>query len=668
MENSSYNNITFQDLIYIGANNFTCLESFNINEGGFINIDNTYIADNNDNEAILNTQNKLNSLETVFGEQYKDTYITYIPGKEMDYICNEDIKKSSSSSINQEIKEFLLVPKIKTQLKSEESNNSNKIICATSGKRSAIVKINDRYIRLKGCGNLNNGFQKGKVSHLSTIDNPHYELYGCQFKNSCLREQYVNTYLEEILKNKYDMLCGNKALGFWKYPITSDIYSKHNLENKAEMIEKYCGVFETISEKRLGEHFFSGLNKLLNWFLKDNEFLGYLFGSKNSNIKIFDIKEIVGLLPSGNFKEIEICNTNNTNTNTNNDNSENPEILGTINKKFEIFFNDYSFMNDIIASSENNFITVKKEDFYAKNKLYDINSYLQKEDINKSCNNDVKSEEFYTNYSKKEISLLKELLENEINCNKERNSTNTRYIDQNKEGICKLIDNVVNSLTKKTNNNNSKHSQNNISLISLIFKVLSQICYEIGKTKKVFELVDLNWGTYDYHSNSHLDNFLIAPPNNNKLYLAPLDFDLAFFRKQFIEDKYISKEQHKSLINKDNIDIKDKKDAIRNKIFNDLITTEKTNLLIQLTGINCIENIDVNLLNLDESINSNDRQYSSEIESLKNLILEMFHYYFGLGYNLIEDDKFFELSKYYEEGVDVIQLILLLNELDNKVY
>ena len=50
--------------------------------------------------------------------------------------------------------------------------------------------------------------------------------------------------------------------------------------------------------------------------------------------------------------------------------------------------------------------------------------------------------------------------------------------------------------------------------------------------------MNLNWGTFDYHCNAHLDNLLILPKNEKKLYLAPLDFDLGFLRSEFIDLNY----------------------------------------------------------------------------------------------------------------------------------
>ena len=104
-----------------------------------------------------------------------------------------------------------------------------------------------------------------------------------------------------------------------------------------------------------------------------------------------------------------------------------------------------------------------------------------------------------------------------------------------------------------------------------------------GRIKKIFEKINLNWGTYDFHSNTHLDNFLILPYKSGRLdYLAPLDFDLAFEKKHFIEFKYRNNENKRS------------------DIFDELLTSEKNNLLLQLAGFNTIVNISVSVLDLED--------------------------------------------------------------------
>jgi len=61
---------------------------------------------------------------------------------------------------------------------------------------------------------------------------------------------------------------------------------------------------------------------------------------------------------------------------------------------------------------------------------------------------------------------------------------------------------------------------------------------EIGETMRRIYEVDLNWGYFAdhdtaYHCNAHPNNFVVLPRGNGRL-LAPLDFDMAFYRKEYI--------------------------------------------------------------------------------------------------------------------------------------
>jgi hypothetical protein len=67
--------------------------------------------------------------------------------------------------------------------------------------------------------------------------------------------------------------------------------------------------------------------------------------------------------------------------------------------------------------------------------------------------------------------------------------------------------------------------------------------YEIGKIKRIFIDNDLNWGYYRdhhrnlYHCNAHLNNFIVLPSKHSNI-LAPIDFDLAFRKHEFISIEY----------------------------------------------------------------------------------------------------------------------------------
>ena len=81
----------------------------------------------------------------------------------------------------------------------------------------------------------------------------------------------------------------------------------------------------------------------------------------------------------------------------------------------------------------------------------------------------------------------------------------------------------------------------NMNIFSLLQTLFGRLGFEIGRIFRIFQNNDLNWGffadhdPYGTHCNAHLNNFVIL---SNKLQdgnlLAPLDFDLAFFRDHFV--------------------------------------------------------------------------------------------------------------------------------------
>ena len=80
-----------------------------------------------------------------------------------------------------------------------------------SGRRSAILVDNGEYIRLKGCGNMLEGFgsmdtdfpQNGK------------EIRGCQYYNSALRELYYSHLITDLLKPYNLIVCA--LISFYIY-------------------------------------------------------------------------------------------------------------------------------------------------------------------------------------------------------------------------------------------------------------------------------------------------------------------------------------------------------------------------------------------------------------------------------------------------------------------
>ncbi|EAR94379.1 hypothetical protein TTHERM_00048820 (macronuclear) [Tetrahymena thermophila SB210] len=146
-------------------------------------------------------------------------------------------------------------------------------IAFQSGKRSAIVKtVEGVYIRLKGCGNLDQGFPLEKSSSKYPEA---YEPRGCQFNHTAKREIYVSNQVSQFLQliNNESAI---KPLGFYLYNenFEQDQSFCPNLiclKNDAKLIRKYSTVFETLGEKRLSTHLLQGLSQLLRGALRQTK-------------------------------------------------------------------------------------------------------------------------------------------------------------------------------------------------------------------------------------------------------------------------------------------------------------------------------------------------------------------------------------------------------------
>jgi hypothetical protein len=123
-----------------------------------------------------------------------------------------------------------------------------------SGKRSAVVECEGKRYRLKGCGNLEQGF----VVENMAFPEGGRELRGCCFDQTLARELYMSHLISEVLQ-PYGLEVGNRPIGYWKYE--SD--PSETVQFELPLIEKYCGIYETMGEKRLGSHLLSGLSMIV---------------------------------------------------------------------------------------------------------------------------------------------------------------------------------------------------------------------------------------------------------------------------------------------------------------------------------------------------------------------------------------------------------------------
>jgi len=121
-----------------------------------------------------------------------------------------------------------------------------------SGARSALVKINGEWYRLKGCGDKTRGFPLDVVEN-NKVPKGTKEIRGCAFEHTTYRELHISDYVNHLLKS-LGLECANKPIGWWDYHIPDSPFPH---------IKRCCILMKTLGNKRLGDNVLLGLEKLL---------------------------------------------------------------------------------------------------------------------------------------------------------------------------------------------------------------------------------------------------------------------------------------------------------------------------------------------------------------------------------------------------------------------
>eukprot|EP01064_Diplonema_japonicum_P011345 TRINITY_DN18651_c0_g1_i1.p1 TRINITY_DN18651_c0_g1~~TRINITY_DN18651_c0_g1_i1.p1 ORF type:complete len:864 (+),score=141.21 TRINITY_DN18651_c0_g1_i1:58-2592(+) len=126
----------------------------------------------------------------------------------------------------------------------------------TSGKRSALIKTNGKWHRLKGCGNGDEGAFPLEIHGIKGQNTPR----GCGFEDSVLCEMHMCRRIKEA-----GVPVGNT-------PVTAWHYGKNAVPCKgSENIPKWCGVFETVGDRRAGDHLISGILRLATLMVPESQ-------------------------------------------------------------------------------------------------------------------------------------------------------------------------------------------------------------------------------------------------------------------------------------------------------------------------------------------------------------------------------------------------------------
>lgn len=211
------------------------------------------ISCNNDNVNIIN--NNASNVSNIISNEVVN-----------DNINNKDTSYTGARNQNSIIKQCLVKVSKETVLTNKQ--NRDFYLAFKSGIRSAIVPLNNKYYRLKGCGNNNEGFVTEKLKFRKTGE----EIRGCQFKHTSIREVYMSDKINTILMN-YGFEVANKPVGIYYYNDNDEI-SKNQLKELSiksdkPRITKTCSVFEVLSEKRVGCHLMPGNEMLFTKIIID---------------------------------------------------------------------------------------------------------------------------------------------------------------------------------------------------------------------------------------------------------------------------------------------------------------------------------------------------------------------------------------------------------------
>ena len=135
---------------------------------------------------------------------------------------------------------------------------STEMHSVASGVRSALVKIDGKWFRLKGCGNYEQGFplrhSKQSLNRDGSVKEPWRDIRGCAFWHTAVRENVMTSKVAASLGPLGITAC-NKPLGIFEYS------APHQPLGAA--MPPCCIVMETRGDRRLGTHVLAGLAMLL---------------------------------------------------------------------------------------------------------------------------------------------------------------------------------------------------------------------------------------------------------------------------------------------------------------------------------------------------------------------------------------------------------------------
>jgi hypothetical protein len=136
-----------------------------------------------------------------------------------------------------------------------------------SGVRSAVVKVDNVWYRLKGSGNNDQGFPLQTSSQVVEAGQPAIEtrqIRGAAFVHTAICENYYSTALAQQM-DQHNVYGTNGSMGYYTYSGKNEL--PLGLENKE--FQTACIVETTRGDRRFGTHVLAGLTLLLTELMDD---------------------------------------------------------------------------------------------------------------------------------------------------------------------------------------------------------------------------------------------------------------------------------------------------------------------------------------------------------------------------------------------------------------
>ena len=456
-------------------------KTYSYESKSFTEVENTDAA----REAALKKYSTLDTKE--YGEEYKGIQCPALPTTELkiDRAASKD-----TSTWPQALKQ----PLIKVPL-----SEKHDFVGFACGVRSAIVRVDGKWYRLKGCGNNDIGFPL-------RVNSTNREFRGCMFPETAARELYMSKAVCDVL-GPLGFLGANEPLGWYEYdpfeqktvlrkmgsppkwtPATSKPYT-------LPRVLRCCGLFKINGDRRLDCHVLNGLELLLPRVCAGA-----------------DMKSVLGAFPT----------------------ARNDVAKGTPQQTGEVVA--YSFEIMWHMSMFGKFPTPGAGDSSTLyNALVDPSKLNVKESAPAFPSRSIVpggdgKEELWISYQRQQPT------------NVELAHTKNPVVAGDKM-YPRLPDAKWKPLWDKCEEELKKYyAAGGKPLLPYLYW---RFGFECGTILRAFTNAGLSWGTYDdplgSHCNAHANNLVLLAENaegHNQTFLAPLDLDMSFTKDNFIFSYY----------------------------------------------------------------------------------------------------------------------------------